>query len=40
MTEAVDVWGAYKKLTSLPVIGFKRGGRNVESVWGIENMKC
>lgn len=40
MTEAVEVKGVYKKLTSRPVSGFRRGGRKVEAVCAIENVKC
>lgn len=34
------VWGVYRKLISWPVIGFKRGGRNVAFECGIWNIRC
>lgn len=40
ITEATEVLGVYRKLTSLPVNGFRRGGRKVDSECGIENVKC
>ena len=39
-TEAVEVCGVYKKLTSRPVMGFRRGGRKVDGVCGMENVRC
>src|SRR4051812_35849903 len=40
MTDAAEVFGAYRKLTSRPVVGCRRGGRKVPSVWGMENVRC
>jgi hypothetical protein len=40
VTDANVVCGVYKKLTSRPVIGLNRGGRKVEAVCGIENVRC
>jgi hypothetical protein len=39
-SEARDVWGVYRKVTSRPVTGLSKGGRNMDSVCGIEKVRC